>query len=84
MQDPSFDLGALIHSVALESRDAAAEAVKDHVDALLKKFLRVPDPEALAMKVGGGGDDGSIDVGDGVPAAKASGGDDQGGGGASS
>lgn len=74
----------LTHSVAPEARDTAEEAVKDHIDALLKKFLCIPDPEALAAEAGGGGDDGGGDIDDGLPVARASGGDGQGGGGTSS
>ena len=66
----------MICSIAPESHATAKAAVKDHVDALLKKFLCVPDPETLAKEVGSGGADGVSDVDDGLPATGTSGGND--------
>ena len=50
LQDPGFDFITVIRSIAPESRVAAEGAMKGHVDALLKKFLCVPDPEAPAAE----------------------------------
>ena len=57
--------------------------MKDHVDALLKKFLCVPDPAALTAEASGGEDGGSV-IDDGLPTAKAVDNSGQGGGSASS
>ena len=46
-RDPSFDLGALLEPVEPKLHDAAAEAVKKQVEALLQKYLCV-DPAATA------------------------------------
>ena len=60
LQDPSFDFGALLEPVDAELYTAAAEAVKDQVEALLRKFLAV-DPVTTADGKDGG------DVVDGGP-----------------
>ena len=62
LQDPSFDLGALIEPVAPKARDAAAEAVKGQVKILLEKF-RYVDPETAAARASGEDDDGVVDDG---------------------
>ena len=47
LPDPSFDFGALLEPVDPERCTATAEAVKDQVEALLKKFLAInPAPPA--------------------------------------
>ena len=87
LEDPSFNLNALIHSVDPESSATAAAGMKAHVDASLKSFLCVPDPEALVVEVRnvrGGDDEGGSDIDDGLPEARASGSNGQGSGGASS
>ena len=47
LRDPSFDFGALLEPVDPERYAAAAEAVEDQVEALLRKFLAV-DPATTA------------------------------------
>jgi hypothetical protein len=70
----------LIEPMALESHTAAAEAVKKQAEALLGKFLCIPDPAAAVAEAGGEGGGSIID--DGLP--KAGDGGHQGDGGASS
>ena len=41
LRDPSFDLGALLKPVDPELYTVAAEAVKDQVEGLLRKFLAI-------------------------------------------
>ena len=73
LRDPSTDFGALLEPVDEEHCTAAAEAVKDQVEALLRKFLTV-DPASMAdgaaepapMAYGTG--DGDV-VDDGAPLA---------------
>ena len=60
LQDPGFDLGGLLESMDPELYAAAAESVKDQVEALLRKFL-VVDPVTTADSKDGG------DVVDGGP-----------------
>ena len=50
--DLSFDLGALLEPLDPELHDVAAEAVKEKVEALVRKFLYV-DPAAAADKDSG-------------------------------
>ena len=61
LRDPSFNFGALVEPVDPELYAAAAEAVKDQVEGLLRKFLAV-DPVTTA----GGKDDGDV-TDDGAP-----------------
>ena len=60
LRDPSFDLGPLLEPVDPELYAATAEAVKDQVEALLRKFLAV-DP----MTTADGKDGGPPQAGDG-------------------
>ena len=61
--DTIFDLGALLEPTAPKSYTTTAEAVKDQVEALLKKFLAV-DPVARAD----GKDNGDV-IDNGAPQA---------------
>jgi hypothetical protein len=61
LRDSSFDFGALLEPVDPELQDAAVEAVKGQVEALLRKFLAV-DPVPTAD-----GKDGGDVVGDRTP-----------------
>nr|XP_020170310.1 neuromodulin-like [Aegilops tauschii subsp. strangulata] len=47
LRDPNFDFGALLQPVDLEHCTAAAEAMKDQVESLLRKFLAI-DPAPMA------------------------------------
>lgn len=76
LRETSFDLSALIESVAPESRDATAEAVKKLVEALLEKFLYVPEPAAGAT--GADDEDGGGAIVDRLRKARDSGGQSDG------
>lgn len=76
LRDPNFDFGALLGPVDLEHCAAAAEVVKDQVEALLRKFLAIDpalpvdgaaEPTTTADGTGDGDvvDDGAPIMGDG-------------------
>ena len=74
LQDPGFDVDAVVGPVAPESRAASTAAAEGHVDTLLKKFACISDTEPLAVEASGG-EDGDSNVGDELEASGMSSGD---------